>query len=262
MRDFSHMDGRMTQALYLSYDGMTDPLGQAQVIPYLEGLSRQGIAFTLVSCEKPARFAVAGREMKQRLERSGIRWHPLPYTRRPPVLSTLFDIRQMRRLVGKLHEEQGFEVVHCRSYIPAMIGAVIRRECIERVGLFHSELSISAGWDMWRRIASAYRIDFVNAPLVLYRQHGTNISLRLDIYQRDMELALRRMFDDPDSGAVHRYKNEAFGRSYLMLAGAHHQRGDHRAAARLALRGLLNWPAGFLRVAALPLRALRRRLRR
>ncbi len=31
-----------TKVLYLSYDGMTDPLGQSQVIPYLVGLSKRG----------------------------------------------------------------------------------------------------------------------------------------------------------------------------------------------------------------------------
>jgi hypothetical protein len=38
--------------LYISYDGMTDPLGQSQVIPYLAGLSAKGYVFTLISCEK------------------------------------------------------------------------------------------------------------------------------------------------------------------------------------------------------------------
>jgi len=31
------------QALYLSYDGMTDPLGQSQVLPYIIGLQKKGI---------------------------------------------------------------------------------------------------------------------------------------------------------------------------------------------------------------------------
>lgn len=29
------------QALYLSYDGMTDPLGQSQVLPYIIGLQKK-----------------------------------------------------------------------------------------------------------------------------------------------------------------------------------------------------------------------------
>ena len=37
--------------LYLSYDGMTDPLGQSQVLPYLAGLSKKGFRFHLISFE-------------------------------------------------------------------------------------------------------------------------------------------------------------------------------------------------------------------
>ena len=35
---------------------MTDPLGQSQVIPYLQGLSKKGYQFYLLSCEKPEAF--------------------------------------------------------------------------------------------------------------------------------------------------------------------------------------------------------------
>jgi len=43
--------------LYISYDGMTDPLGQSQVISYLAGLSRKGYRIHLLSSEKKNRFA-------------------------------------------------------------------------------------------------------------------------------------------------------------------------------------------------------------
>ena len=41
-----------TGVLYISYDGMTDNLGQSQVIPYLQGLSEKGYSIHLLSCEK------------------------------------------------------------------------------------------------------------------------------------------------------------------------------------------------------------------
>ncbi len=44
------------QILYVSYDGMTDPLGQSQVLPYIEGLSKYGYQYTLISCEKKRIF--------------------------------------------------------------------------------------------------------------------------------------------------------------------------------------------------------------
>ena len=44
------------RVLYVSYDGMTDPLGQSQVLPYILGLNKKGYQFTLVSFEKPERL--------------------------------------------------------------------------------------------------------------------------------------------------------------------------------------------------------------
>ena len=39
------------QILYLSYDGLTDPLGQSQILPYLFKLSKL-YSFTIISFEK------------------------------------------------------------------------------------------------------------------------------------------------------------------------------------------------------------------
>ena len=113
-------------ALYLSYDGMTDPLGQSQVIPYLVGLAREGYRIHLVSFEKPERFAAGRARIAERLASAGIEWHPLPYTRRPPVLSTVRDVVRMRRLVERLHARHRFELVHCRSYVAALAGLALK----------------------------------------------------------------------------------------------------------------------------------------
>ena len=50
------MDEVNKNVLYISYDGMTDPLGQSQVLPYLIGLSKSGYSFDLISFEKKERF--------------------------------------------------------------------------------------------------------------------------------------------------------------------------------------------------------------
>jgi len=50
------MDELMKNVLYISYDGMTDPLGQSQVLPYLVNLSASGYNFTILSCEKKKKY--------------------------------------------------------------------------------------------------------------------------------------------------------------------------------------------------------------
>lgn len=117
----------MIGILYLSYDGMTDPLGQSQVIPYLEGLTRKGYHFHLISFEKQEAFRMYGEEVGKQLQLSGITWHPLTYTRYPPILSTLYDVVRLRRLSAQLVTRNKLRLIHCRSYITPLAGWWLKR---------------------------------------------------------------------------------------------------------------------------------------
>ena len=108
--------------LYLSYDGMTDPLGQSQVLPYIIGLSKKGYKFHLVSFEKPNRFKQNRKVIERICSENEIEWHPLMYTKRPPLLSTIWDVLKMKRKSYALHRKYNFSIVHCRSYLSSLIG--------------------------------------------------------------------------------------------------------------------------------------------
>ncbi|MFN8342743.1 MAG: glycosyltransferase [Cyclobacteriaceae bacterium] len=108
--------------LYLSYDGMTDPLGQSQVLPYLAGIRSAGHQVTVVSFEKPAAFLKNESMIAAQCHRDGIDWRPLVYHKRPPVLSTLYDVWNMRRAARAICLEKRISVVHCRSYLSALVG--------------------------------------------------------------------------------------------------------------------------------------------
>lgn len=115
------------RCLYISYDGMTDPLGQSQVIPYLIGLSKKGLDFTLISCEKPDIYLANKDKIATLLATNNIRWQPLMYTKKPPVLSTVYDVFKIKKLAVKLHKEAPFALVHCRSYIAALVGLSMKK---------------------------------------------------------------------------------------------------------------------------------------
>jgi len=108
--------------LFVSYDGMTDPLGQSQVLPYLIGLQKKGYKVSLISFEKPERFQNDAEYIQQICDKAAINWHPLTYTKRPPVLSTVFDIWKMKRKFRQIHAENSVDLLHCRSYISAFLG--------------------------------------------------------------------------------------------------------------------------------------------
>lgn len=117
----------LTHVLYISYDGMTDPLGQSQVLPYLSGLSKEGFKFHLISFEKEEKFKIHREHIQAICDRDGIVWHPLKYTKKPPLLSTLYDVTRMKQLAKKLHQQHAFKIVHCRSYISALVGMGMKK---------------------------------------------------------------------------------------------------------------------------------------
>lgn len=118
----------MKRVLYLSYDGMTDPLGQSQVLPYLVGLSKQGYQFTLISFEKKERIEKGRTGIEKICQESSIEWCPLLYTKTPPVLSTLKDLRALKRKITSLQSVARFDLVHCRSYITALAGEWMKKK--------------------------------------------------------------------------------------------------------------------------------------
>lgn len=115
------------KVLYLSYDGMCDQLGGSQVLPYLLGLAKRGHQIILISFEKPGRSAKERGEVARSCASAGIDWHPLTYHKRPSVLSSMYDVWQMRKLAERLHRTERFDLIHCRSYLPALVGLRMKR---------------------------------------------------------------------------------------------------------------------------------------
>lgn len=113
--------------LFLSYDGLTDPLGQSQVLPYLAGLAARGHGIAVVSCDKDE--AMAGREatVAAQCASAGIEWRSVRYRPSPPVASTLANLIAMEQQAADMQRDAPFDIVHCRSLLPALIGRRMQR---------------------------------------------------------------------------------------------------------------------------------------
>ena len=114
--------------LYITYDGLTDPLGQSQVIPYLVGLSNKGYKITILSCEKKTNFLKKRDVIDSILSKNCISWVNIQYTKTPPIFSTLWDIYKLKQIAYKLFKTNNFNIVHCRSYIASIIGTWIKKK--------------------------------------------------------------------------------------------------------------------------------------
>ncbi|MBD2771530.1 glycosyltransferase [Iningainema tapete] len=60
-----------------------------------------------------------------------------------------------------------------RNFIPTP-SVVVRRECLEQVGLFDETLATCEDYDLWLRIIEKWSVHFLNEPLVYYRRSSTN----------------------------------------------------------------------------------------
>ncbi len=123
------LEGR--RVLFISYNGMLDPLGQSQVIPYLRELAKKGVRFTLLSFERPKAFTTEGiaqcEQLRQQLAAQGIEWHWLPYHQRPSVPATIYDVLAGYRKAGRLVRRNQIEMVHARGHIPATIALGLKK---------------------------------------------------------------------------------------------------------------------------------------
>jgi len=110
----------MKHILFLSYDGMTDPLGQSQVIPYLSGLSRYGYRFTILSCDKPSKYREHKSYVQSLLKDLPIQWVSIPYHKNPPVLSSIYDLKKMKQAIKVIHQRDPVHMLHTRPGVPTL----------------------------------------------------------------------------------------------------------------------------------------------
>ena len=118
----------MPDSLYLTYDGLTDPLGQSQILPYLLGLEGKGIAFHIISFEKKDKFQQHEESIRELIGGKNIHWLPFVYHKSPPVFSTLIDLRILLDASKAVVKRENIQIVHCRSYITALIGLWLKRK--------------------------------------------------------------------------------------------------------------------------------------
>lgn len=114
--------------LYISYDGVLEPLGQSQVVAYLERLAL-GRRIHLISFEKANDWRDRARRlaMQRRLAAAGIEWHPLRYHKNPSAPATAYDIAAGAALGIVLAARHRLGLVHTRSYVAAAMALPVKR---------------------------------------------------------------------------------------------------------------------------------------
>jgi glycosyltransferase involved in cell wall biosynthesis len=117
------------KTLYISYDGITDPLGESQIVPYLVGLAEKGVNFFVLSFEKKNNLERNDiiQSTKKYFSKHRIYWIPLKYHKFPKVLSTLYDVF-MGTIIGVwVILKNRVRIVHARVFVGALIAVILKK---------------------------------------------------------------------------------------------------------------------------------------
>lgn len=107
------------QVLHLSHNGMTEPLGQSQVLPYARGLARLGWRIDILSFEPATTPDATLAALRRELARDDIGYS---WLRRSPSHALTVKAFEIARAFGAL-ARRGLRhrpsIIHARGYLPA-----------------------------------------------------------------------------------------------------------------------------------------------
>lgn len=116
--------------LYITYDGLMEPLGQSQVLAYIEKLSLDSdLAYTILSFEKAEdldNFNL-NKIIQKRCNDSSIDWTKSKYHRYPSMFATFYDILKGLFKSFLIIKRNKVRVIHARSYVPALIALIMKK---------------------------------------------------------------------------------------------------------------------------------------
>jgi glycosyltransferase involved in cell wall biosynthesis len=126
-REATRRASEYPRTLYLTFDGLLEPLGRSQVLSYLLPLSRRGFPYTVVSLERPRDLEDARgvEELEQELSANNIRWLRFPF-HTGGARAVLKNCRQMSAAARLSMRRDKIQLIHARSYVTASIARVLR----------------------------------------------------------------------------------------------------------------------------------------
>ncbi len=161
--DLAEMTGGKGRALFVSYDGLLEPLGSSQILPYVLGLAQKGYALAVLSFEKPDDLLDEARvgRLSDRLRNAGVRWIQCRYHRNPSLPATAWDVSVGARAIRSFAPD----LVHARSYVPGAMALLARRSTSFRLlfdmrGFWIDERVESGAWRVGQhRVRMARRVE-------------------------------------------------------------------------------------------------------
>jgi len=170
------------RVLYLSHDGLMEPLSQSQVWQYLRNLAKAH-EITLVTYEKKKDWLDLSRRnaLIDEISKAGVHWFPLKYHKNPKILAVVFDLIVCLLVSIYLTLRYRIKIIHARNapftLIAMLLKIIFGTRFIFDMRGFWADERVDGG--LWKKDGLLYRINkwlekhyFLKADTVVVLTHA------------------------------------------------------------------------------------------
>jgi glycosyltransferase involved in cell wall biosynthesis len=105
----------------------------------------------------------------------------------------------------------------CNTFIASGSSPMIRRACVEKVGLFDVDIKFGEDMDMWIRIAIHYHFGVVKEPLIRYRQHPNSKSKNCQLMLGGIRKFIEKTYSSMPTELLY-LRGKSYANWYLYLS--------------------------------------------
>lgn len=147
------MHHKKLKTLFISYDGLLDPLGKSQILPYIESIVTHPRTVHVISFEKKKRLHDDKDNLRKKLSTRGINWTTLSFTNGLGLAGKIWDLMRMYFFGFLVAISEKSKIIHARGHAAAQVGLFLKR-CLglklifDFRGLWADERVDKGGWDL------------------------------------------------------------------------------------------------------------------
>lgn len=170
------------KAIYLTYDGLLDPLGQSQVLPYLLELSKSTKSMRVISFEKNTQNHKLLDATKLMLQKHQIKWSKRKFTQSSSPFLKIFDVLKFLILFFFICIKEKPDLIHARGHPMAILASLFKiffrfKLLFDYRGVWADERVVKGGWNLDRKLDELSYNFFVKLELYALKKANHIVAL-------------------------------------------------------------------------------------
>lgn len=121
---------------------------------------------------------------------------------------------------------------------------MVRRSCLESIGLFDPKLKAIPGWDLWLRLNRRYQFIHIGEPLVSWYHHQGDLTEDWLILETDLQIIIEKFFlNYRENSSLNKRLSYGYNSLFLARTVLADQQADLAIAQNYCQQALTHHPA-------------------